>query len=201
VRKLLDDTVQHLTETPDGQVIIYTNFVKGGVDVVSAGLNARGIPFGVFAGKSVPGMTEEARQQAVRDYKAGSKKVIIITGAGAEGLSLGNTTAVHMLDGSYNPERNSQAQARGVRAGGQAHRAPEDRKVQVRRYVSTVPKGFWRTITFQDAPESVDQFVYSTAARKATANRDLRGVLARRSLHESKDRDSLVHRIFAREPT
>jgi len=200
VKRLLDDTVKHLSDTPDGKVIIYTNFVKGGVDVVSAGLRARGIPFGIFAGKSVPGMTESARQQAVTDYQAGRKKVIIITGAGAEGLSLGDTTAVHMLDGSYNPERNSQAQARGIRAGGQSHRPVGERHVKVRRYVSTVPRGFWRTITFQKAPQSADQFVYNTAARKASANTDLRAVLERRSRHESKDRDSVMHRMFAREP-
>jgi SNF2 family DNA or RNA helicase len=201
VRRLLDDTVKHLSETPDGQVIIYTNFVKGGVDVVSAGLRERGIPFGIFAGKSVPGMTEAARQQAVEDYKAGRKKVIIITGAGAEGLSLGNTTAVHMLDGSYNPERNAQAQARGVRAGGLSHRPPEERRVQIRRYVSTVPKGFWRTLTFQKPSESVDQFVYNVAARKASANRDLRAVLERRSQHEARDRNSTLHRLLAPEPS
>lgn len=201
VKRLLDDTVEHLTNTPDGKVIIYTNFVKGGVDVVSAGLRERGIPFGIFAGKSVPGMTEAARQQAVEDYKAGRKKVIIITGAGAEGLSLGNTTAVHMLDGSYNPERNAQAQARGVRAGGLSHRPPAERRVQIRRYVSTVPRGFWRTITFQQAPESVDQSVYNTAARKAAANRDLRAVLERRSKHESRDRESTLHRLLAPEPS
>lgn len=200
VRRLLGDVSEHLAQTDDGQVIVYTNFVRGGVDVISAGLQARGIPYGVFAGKSVPGMTEAARQQAVDNYLKGQSRVIIITGAGAEGLSLGNTTMVAMLDGSYNPERNAQAEARGVRAGGLAHRPIEQRKVEVRRYVSTVPRNFWQTVTLRPRQTSVDQFVYGTAQRKAEANRTLRDVLQGQSQHESKRRDNVFYRFFGSRP-
>jgi SNF2 family DNA or RNA helicase len=199
VRRALQDTKDHLDHTKDGQVILYTNFVNGGVDVLSAGLKKMGIPFGVFAGRGV--MKDADRQAAVEDYLQGKKRVIIITGAGAEGLSLGNTTMVGMLDGSYNPERNNQAEARGIRAGGLAHRKPEDRKVIVNRYVSSVPRDFWHKITLRSAPASVDQFVYGTAARKDAANRQVRGVLARRTEFEKEDRRSLFHRMFASEPS
>ena len=199
VRAVVSDVKKHLDSTKDGQVIVYTNFVNGGVDVISAGLKKAGIPFGVFAGRGV--MKDEERQAAVDDYLEGKKRVIIITGAGAEGLSLGNTTMVAMYDGSYNPERNNQAEARGIRAGGLSHRDPKDRKVIVRRYVSTVPRDFWHRITFRNAPTSVDQFVYGTAARKEQANRQVRDVLKRRSDYESENRKSLFHRIFAREPS
>ncbi len=69
IKKIMDDVQDHLGKTSDGQVIIYTNLVKGGVDVISAGLTARGIEFGVFAGKSMKGMTEKKRQQDVVDYQ------------------------------------------------------------------------------------------------------------------------------------
>ncbi len=200
IKKILDDASQHISTTPDAQVIIYTNLVKGGVDIISAGLTARGVKHGVFAGRGVPGMTEEARQQAVRDYQDGKSKVIIITGAGAEGLSLGNTTMVQLADGHYNPERISQAEARGVRAGGQAHRPVEKRGVTVKRYVSALPKGFWRTITFREAPKSVDQWVYATAQRKAEANRGLRDAIQARSQHETKKRESVLYRLFGGGP-
>lgn len=200
IKKILDDAVEHLKTTPDGQVILYTNFVHGGVDALTAGLKARGIPFGTFAGKGVPGVTEENRQQAVRDYLAGKNRAIIITGAGAEGLSLGNTTMVQMVDGHYNPERINQAKARGIRAGGLSQRAPEDRKVQVRQYVSTLPKTFWQSVTFKPAEKGVEEFVYSTADRKVRLNNQLRGVLAGRSDYEKKRRDSTMFRWFGGKP-
>lgn len=200
IRKVLDDAMDHIQKTPDGQVVLYTNFVHGGVDVLQAGLKKRGIPFGVFAGQGVEGVTEDSRQQAVRDYLAGKSRAIIITGAGAEGLSLGNTTMVQLVDGHYNPERINQAKARGIRAGGLAHRAPEDRKVDVKMYVSTLPKTFWQTLTFQSPEKGVDQFVYSTADRKSRLNRQLRDVLASRSDYEKKRRDSTLFRWFGGQP-
>jgi len=200
IKKVMDDAAEHIKKVPDAQVIMYTNMVHGGVDVLTAGLKARGIPFGVFAGTGVEGVTNETRQQAVDDYLEGRKKVIIITGAGAEGLSLGNTTMVQLVDGHYNPERMAQAEARGVRAGGLSHRAPEERRVRVKRYVSALPKTFWQTITFQQPKKSVGQFVYLTAERKERLNRQLRDVLQQRSEHEKKKRESLLYRTFGGGP-
>jgi len=200
IKRIMDDVQKHLKTTSDGKVIIYTNLVKGGVDVISAGLTARGIEHGVFAGKSMKGMTEERRQQDVEDYKAGKKKVIIITGAGAEGLSLGNTTMVALADPHYNPERMNQAAARGIRAGGQSHRPLDKRGVIVNRYVTAVPKNFWQTITFQKAERSVGQYAYMTADRKSRNTRELRDVLQQRHTHEQKKRDSRVYRWFGGGP-
>jgi superfamily II DNA/RNA helicase len=200
IKQILTEATQHIKKTPDAQVIMYTNIYRGGVDVLSAGLKKRGVPFGVFAGKGQKGITEETRQQAVEDYLAGKSKVLIITSAGAEGLSLGNTTMVQVVDGHYNPERTAQAEARGIRAGGLSHRPQEERKVNVRRYVSTMPKGFWRTITFRPPEKSVGQWVYATAERKAKMNRQIRKALQARSEHEEKKRDSTMYRLTHRRP-
>lgn len=196
VKRMISDVAEHLKSTPDAQIIIYTNIVKGGVDVIEAGLKKRGIAYGKFIGKGQKGVTEETRQQAVNDYTSGKKKVIIITGAGAEGLSLGNTTLVMLADGHYNPERIAQAEARGVRAGGQSHRPPEKRKVEVRRYVSTVPRDFWKKILFKKPEKSVEQFVYLTADRKQRLNRQLRDVLQERAKKMEEGDKSLLGRMF-----
>ena len=182
VKRLLDDAQAHIQEAPDAQIIMYSNLVKGGVDVIEAGLKARNIPYGVFSGKGNKGVTEASRQQAVKDYQDGKNKVILITGAGAEGLSLGNTTMVQLADGHYNPERISQAEARGIRAKGLSHRPKDKRRVAVKRYVSIIPRNFWQKITFQKQKEkSVGQWVYTTAAKKERTNKQLREVLSRRA--------------------
>ena len=145
-------------------------------------------------------MTEESRQQAVTDYTGGKKKVIIITGAGAEGLSLGNTTMVQLADGHYNPERMRQAEARGVRAGGLSHRKADKRKVQVKQYVSTIPRGFFSKLFLRPPEKSVGQFVYSTAAKKERVNKQLRKLLDRSSTHERKKKKSFLYRHFGGGP-
>jgi SNF2 family DNA or RNA helicase len=174
--KLLEDTQEHLKNTPDGQVVIYSNLVHGGADVITAGLKARGIPFGVFLGKDreVEGVksSDKVRTQAVQDYLAGKIRVIVISGAGAEGLDLKNTTMVQSLDGHFNPERILQAEARGRRIGGLEHRPPEQRQVVMKRYVSTIERDIWDKM-FGKSETSVDQWVYGVAGRKAQINRQL----------------------------
>ena len=141
VKRILDDVVEHLHETPDGQVVVHTNMIQGGIDVLHAGFKARGIEPAIFIGKGNPGITEKYRQQGVKDFQEGKKKVILLSAAGGEGLDLPNTTFMAMMDGHFNPERISQAEARGIRAGGQAKREEDKRQVIVRRYVSVLPKG------------------------------------------------------------
>lgn len=196
IKRILDDVEEHIKTTPDAQIIIYTNIVHGGVDVLEAGLKARGVKYGKFIGKGQKGVTEETRQQAVNDYIEGKNKVIIITGAGAEGLSLGNTTLVALADGHYNPERIAQAEARGIRAGGLSHRPQEERKVQVRRYVSTVPRGFFDKLFFRPEEKSVEQFVYLTADRKQRLNRQMRDILQEKSRREERRGESFTGRLF-----
>ena len=176
LRRVIDDTVAHLSTVPDGQAVLTTNLVHGGVDVLVAGLRARGIEPAIFIGKGNRGVTEKIRQQAVSDYKAGKKKVIVLSGAGSEGLSLDNTTFVGMVDGHWNPERITQTEARGRRIGGQAHRPREARQVQVRRYRSILPQN-WFTKALVGKKHSTDEWLYSTAERKDELNAAVRKLL------------------------
>ncbi len=200
VKRLLSDVDQHLRETPDAQVIIYTNLIHGGVDVLRAGLKKRGIEHGVFMGKK-QGVSEDTRQKDVEDFKQGKKKVLVISSAGAEGLNLPNTTLFASLDGHFNPEKILQAEARGVRAGGLSHRPVEDRKVLVRRYLTVSPRGsettmggLWNMLSswFFTAPKkskdvldvpSVDEWIYGIAKRKDHLNNELRRELRKTGAH------------------
>ena len=178
VKRLLDDTVTHLDTTPDGQVVLYSNLIKGGVDVLDAGLTARGIPHAVFVGKGREvgnaRVTADTRNAGVEEFKSGKKKVIVLSGAGAEGLDLKNSTMFQSLDGHFNPEKTRQAEARARRLGGQAHRPPEKREVQVRRYFSTYPKpGVLGRLFGKETPTTTDQWVHSVAQRKYDLNQKL----------------------------
>lgn len=173
-RKLLNDMEKHLSKTPDGQAILLSNMINGGIDVLEAGLKDRGIDYGKFIGKGNEGVTEESRQQDVNDYKDRKKRVMLISGAGAEGISLGDTTWEGVLDGHYNPERMNQMEARGVRAFGLSHRPEEDRRVDVNRYISTMPKTFG---IFKSPYKTPDEVIYGIADNKARQNQLLYDLL------------------------
>ena len=179
VRRIIEDTVKHLAEKPDNNVVLYTNLVNGGVDVLDAGLRKAGIDHALFIGKGTEvngtNVTETSRQQGVNEFKEGKKRVIVISGAGAEGLDLKNATAFYALDGHFNPERILQAEARARRLGGQAHRPPEQRVVDVRRYKSVAPASeqpsLFRRILGAEKPRTTDEWMYDVAAEKYKTNK------------------------------
>jgi len=174
VKRLLDDVEAHLKKTPDGKVVVYSNLIRGGVDVLSAGLKDRKLQHATFVGKGteVAGgkITSKSRTEGIEAFQKGTKKVLVLSGAGAEGLDLPNATGFYALDGHFNPERVLQAEGRVRRLGGQSHRVPEARKVEVRRYRNVAPKskqpGFFGKMFGRKAPRTTDQWMYGTAGRK-----------------------------------
>ena len=179
VSRLLTDTQEHLKNTPDAQIVIYSNLVRGGIDVLAAGLKDRGIDFGVFVGKGrkIEGskVTSQSRNQGVTDFLAGKKKVILVSGAGAEGLDLKNATMFQSLDGHFNPERTLQAEARARRIKGLSHRPQEKREVMVKRYFSVNPEpGFLGKVFGKKRNHTTDEWIHTVAQRKHTLNEMLR---------------------------
>ena len=155
ILRMSNDLVGHLKKNERGQIVIYSNFIGSGSRLIEARLKQLGIPYGVYYGKGQKGVTGKGREQAVRDYNAGKLKVLLLSGAGAEGLNLPNTTMHLTMDPHYNPEKITQQEARGIRRGGQKYLPPQRRRVIVRRYVSVPNKGF-----------SIDKSIYQIAAKK-----------------------------------
>lgn len=167
-KKLLDDLQNHLQTTPDGQALLFSNLINGGTDVLEAGLKDRKIPYGRFIGKGNKGVTEKGRQQDVSDYNKRKNRVMVISGAGGEGISLGDTTWEGMLDPHFNPERMKQMEARGIRSNGLKGRKPEDRNVAVNRYMATMPKTLG---LFKSRYRTPDEFIYEVANNKDRQNK------------------------------
>jgi uncharacterized protein (UPF0305 family) len=84
--------------------------------------------------------------------------------AAAEGLDLKGTKLVQILDPHFNNSRIEQAIARGIRYKSHDHLPPEERKVQVQRYVSTLPKGFLDML--RKRRHAVDETIVSRAQTK-----------------------------------
>ena len=207
VKRLLDDVENHLNKVDDAQVVVHSELLKGGIDVLEAGLKKRGIEYGKFIGKGNAGVSEKARQQDVDDYNAGKKKVILISSAGGEGLDLPNTTMVASLDGHWNPEKINQVEARGIRMGGLSHRQEKDRKVIVNRYLTKLPisnidtlrqtsrlinpmEMLSRVIAKEPvlynphkSTPTVDQLMYAVAKSKAHGNQQMKDLFEKTSAY------------------
>jgi hypothetical protein len=173
-KKLLDDVENHIKTTPDGQAIAFSHLINGGIDVLDQGFKDKGIKPGKFIGKGKMDVSEASRQQDARDYIKRKKRVMLISGAGAEGVSLGNTTFEGVLDPHYNPEKMNQMEARGIRSHGLSHRPKEQRVVQVNRYLATMPKTLG---VFKSSTKTPDEFIYEISKNKEKQNKMLYDLL------------------------
>lgn len=189
-RRLLEDLEGHIDRVPDARIIVVTNLIRGGVDIIEAGLKARGVPYGVFRGKGKGGSTEKERQAALDAINAGKSRVLLVSPAGFEGLDVPDATMVMSYDPHFNPERIRQAEARGIRAGGQKDRAQRDRRVIVKRYVTVMPerKGLAaavkRLLGMEPDDKHVEQRIYDRAHERHQLNQRLKGIIRGRPRRE-----------------
>lgn len=166
MHRALSDIQQHLSEHQRGQVVVHSHLVEGGTNIIGAGLRTRKIPYGEITGHT----KQVDRDRYVKDYNSGKLKVMVLSSAGTTGINLPNTTMHVALDGHYNPAVTDQIEARGIRAGGQKYRAPEDRHVLVRRYRSVVPQNIFHRIGISKKPKTVDEWIHGLAENKNEVN-------------------------------
>ena len=114
-----------------------------------------------------------------RNLRGGICRVIGITGAGAEGISLKCVRAVHIFEAYWNNVRLDQVKGRAIRICSHADLPPEERNVRIYTYISTFPKGVQlpATIMLKDEGLTSDQFVLSVSEYKQNIIDKLFGVM------------------------
>ena len=110
-------------------------------------------------------------------------KLIAITGAGAEGISLKCVRQVHIMEPYWNMVRLDQVKGRAIRICSHADLPPEERNVSIYTYVSRFSEAQRRggeaesTIDFalltRDNSETSDEKVYNVSMRKQKINESL----------------------------
>jgi hypothetical protein len=198
IKKIVEDLSSHLKERPDNRSVIYGNLIKGQVGSVEKSLIERNIPYAKFVGMGQEGSTASQREKAIEDFNSNKVRTLLISGAGAEGLDLKDGTMMQMIEGHYNPERIQQAEARIRRLGALANRAPEEREILIKRYVSkantpTGAKGLLNKAykAFGAAgDQTVDGWVYSVAKRKDDLNNQFRETLEKAGSDADSDFES-----------
>jgi len=179
VKAVMTDIEQHLGEDPEHKTVIYGNLLTGQLNAVEKSLKARKIGYAKFIGLGNEGQTAKTRPKELQSFINGEKRVLLISGAGAEGLDLKNTSMMQMVEGHYNPERIQQAEARVRRLGA------ERNKVLIKRYVTNPSQSVTQKVMSKVlAPfgmtgggKGIDSWIYSIAANKDRLNEEFRDVL------------------------
>ena len=118
------------------KVLVYSNWLDAGVNLLKAELTILGIPFSEVTGQ----LSRAQKDIEIKNYNSGKNKVILISASGAEGLNLKNTRSVILLEQAWNNSRLEQAIGRAIRL--HSHRTlPEaQRKVDVYSLILEKPK-------------------------------------------------------------
>ena len=197
INRIVNDAKDHLKADPKNRTIIYGNLIKGQLDGVEKALKAENVDYSKFVGTGQAGSTNTSRTQAIKDFNANKKRVLVLSGAGAEGLDLKDATMMQMIEGHYNPEKILQAESRIRRLGAFKDKAPEDRNITINRYYSEPNKtGLAKLMSSGSkavggGQTGVDKWVYSVAARKDALNEQFRDTLKKEasSLYTIKEFD------------
>jgi len=124
-------SLTHKLADPEHKALVYSNYLQAGVMPLAEELRAAGVPHAVFHG----GISDKQRKQIVQDYNDGKIKVLLISGAGAEGLDLKGTRSVQVMEPHWNSARIRQVVGRAVRNRSHAHLPAGQRHVEVEHYV------------------------------------------------------------------
>lgn len=107
--------------------VIYTSFIKG-VDKLVSKLKKGGIEnIGIISGEK----TTIEKAKAIDDYNDNEIKIMIITRAGAEGVSLNETRGIFVIDGVWNEALYTQIVARAIRYKSHTNLPQNERYVNV----------------------------------------------------------------------
>lgn len=136
IKAVIDHLVKEREKNPNHRGLIYSNYLESGVHPISRALTAAGVPHSVFTG-DVP---SARRAQMVLDYNSGKTPVLLVSGAGSEGLDLKGTRTVQLLEPHWHDQRGAQVEGRGIRYMSHAHLPENERNVRVMKYYTTLPK-------------------------------------------------------------
>jgi superfamily II DNA or RNA helicase len=176
INKMVEHLQKMHKDDPNFRGVVYSNYLDAGVLPMSRALNKAGIPHNVFTGE----VSKEKRDQMVRDYNSGKIPVLLLSGAGSEGLDLKGTKAIQIMEPHWNESRLDQVIGRGIRYKSHEHLPAEERKVRVMRYNATLPKdlGDWAGKLIGEKPkQSIEQYLRNMSNQKAEISRQIADAL------------------------
>lgn len=141
------------------KVLIYSNWLDAGVNLVKKELDNIGIKYSEVTGS----LTRTQKDNEIKKYNTDKTKVIIISSSGSEGLNLKNTRSVIILERAWNESRLEQVIGRAIRLNSHKTLPLAQRKVDIYHLILVKPKS---AIKMNDFVLSSDQILDKLSTNK-----------------------------------
>ena len=170
IKRVVEDIKETLGKNKDAKTVVYSNYLKSGVEDVAQQLRKEKIPHGIFSGK----LSDKKRKELIKTYNEGEIKTLLLSGAGSEGLDLKGVRLMQILEPHWNQARTDQAKGRAIRYKSHSHLPEKDREVQVKNYVSLLPP---KMLGLVKGDKSVDTYLKEMGITKTTLNNQFLDIL------------------------
>lgn len=163
----------------DKKVLVYSNFLGAGIDLIRKELDELNIKYSLVIGK----LTQKQKEENIKRYNEDKVKVIIISSSGAEGLNLKATRSVIIMERTWNESKVQQIIGRAIRLNSHSSLPQSQRKVDVYHLILVKPlikiKG--------DYLESADQILQKIANKKQHSITEFYKSLKQLSIEKHKE--------------
>lgn len=173
VTQAVDYLQNQIKTNPRYKAVVYSNFLKSGLDPYANELRKRKMNFGTFTGNDKP----ENRQKAIDDFNNDRLAALLISSAGSEGISLKGTRLAQIMDPHWNSNKLTQVIGRSARYKSHEHLDPKDRNVLVQNYIAEPKAGLLDRLLGRQTIKGVDQYMYDMSAKKQTLNDQLTALM------------------------
>jgi hypothetical protein len=183
--RLTDETIASLKENPkQPRYILYSGDSSIRIRQTFINLFNYGRAKSKLPSK-IRDVLEETELDSTGNLRGEICRVFMITGAGAEGLSLRNVRSVHIMEPYWNKVRTEQVKGRAVRICSHSDlpysENPEEnqRTVEVFTYIATFDPKIKPNVTIQlqDNSKTSDQYIESLANAKEKVSNDILSLL------------------------
>jgi hypothetical protein len=169
-----DEIQKRMASDKNFRGVVYSSFLGAGVEPMKRELDRRGIPSLAFTGK----LNDKERKLIIDAYNTGKAPVLLLSGAGAEGLDLKGTKLMQILEPHWNEEQMEQVRGRAIRYGSHTHLPENERHVEVQRFHAVPSRGFIsRMMTAKPHDRGIDEYIHGMAQRKRELNQPFLDIL------------------------
>jgi SNF2 family DNA or RNA helicase len=171
--KAVDEIEKMKASDKNFKGVLYSNFLSSGIDPVSRELDRRSIKHEKFTGR----LNDKQKKQIVSNYNSGKTPVLLISGAGSEGLDLKGTKLMQILEPHWNEELINQVKGRAIRYKSHEGLPEGERKVKIQRFYSKVKAGKIKSFLQKYFPKyikeekSADEYLGEISKKKTMLNK------------------------------
>ena len=151
-------------DIPGFRGVAYSNYIDAGLNPYNSLLQKSDIKPLLFTGA----LNKKQKKALIDEYNTqdDTKKMLLLSSSGAEGLDLKRTRLMQILEPHFNKAKIDQVVARGARYKSHADLPEMDRNMKVEYYQSTMPKKWYHKVFGLKPDSAIDGYLQNISENK-----------------------------------